>query len=119
MNNETMNNDQTMQKKGDRFRPGLIRLAVAVWLLAGCTPATVVPTPPPGNTLAPPATLPPTRTPTPMPTVAPSETDQLRRIPAPDGHWTAVVNETAGSLDLQSAKGETLTVFPAGSTFWP
>ena len=30
-----------------------------------------------------------------------------------------MVNETAGSLDLQSAEGETITVFPAGSTVDP
>ena len=64
----------------------------------------------------PPTTPPPARTPTPMPTAAPSEPDQLRRVPAPDGRWTAVVNKTAGSLDLQSTAGETLTVFPEGST---
>ena len=40
----------------------------------------------------------------------------MRRIPASDGHWTAVVNETTGSLDLQSAGGESLAVFPEGST---
>ena len=67
----------------------------------------------------PPTTPPPARTPTLMPTMAPSETDQLRRVPAPDGRWTAVVNETAGSLDLQSAEGETITVFPEGSAVDP
>lgn len=96
--------------------PWLGGLLVVVWLLAGCTPATVMPTPSPGNTPAPTATLPPTRTPTPVATAAPSEPDQLRRVPASDGRWTAVVNETAGSLDLESAEGETRTVFPAGST---
>ncbi|MDY7040241.1 MAG: hypothetical protein SVX38_05195 [Chloroflexota bacterium] len=105
-----------MQRKDNLSRPRLIGLLVAVWLLAGCTPAPVMPTPPPGNTPAPAATPPPARTVTPMPMAALSETDQLRRIPAPDGRWIAVVNETAGSLDLQSAKGETLAVFPDGST---
>jgi len=119
MNNETTNNDQTMQtmQQKDNFsRPGLGGLLVVVWLLTSCTPATVRPTVSPGNTPAPPATLPPARTPTPVATAAPSEPDQLRRVPAPDGRWTAVVNETAGSLDLQSAEGGTHTVFPEGST---
>jgi len=97
-------------------RSWLIGLLVVVWLLAGCTPAPVTPTPSPGNTPAVTATRLPARTVTPVTTAAPSEPDQLRRVPAPDGRWTAVVNETAGSLDLQSAEGGTHTVFPEGST---
>jgi hypothetical protein len=42
--------------------------------------------------------------------------DRVRRIPSPDGRWTAIVNETTDSLNLQSAEGEPLTVFPEGST---
>ncbi len=45
-----------MKKKDNLSRPGLVGLLVAVWLLAGCTPATVMPTPSPGNTPAPTAT---------------------------------------------------------------
>ena len=77
---------------------------------------TVMPTPPPANTPAPTATLPPTRTVTPAATAVRSEPDQLRHVPAPSGRWTSVVNDTAGSLDLQSAAGETHAVFPVGST---
>jgi len=117
MNNEQTR--QTMQQKGDFLRPGLGGLLVVVWLLAGCTPAPVTPTLSPGNTPAPTATLPPTRTVTPVPAAVPGEPDQLRRIAAPNGRWAAVVDETAGSLDLQNAAGETRTVFPEGSTVGP
>jgi WD40 repeat protein len=91
-------------------------LLVAAWLLTGCTPATVASTPSPGNTPAPTATPPLARTVTPVTEATRSEPDPLRYVPAPDGRWTAVVGETAGSLDLQSAKGEVITVFPDGST---
>lgn len=65
-------------------------------------------TPSPTATPVPP-TLPPSPTLTPTPQV-------IRHIPSPDGRWTAVLNETAGSLALESLAGETVAVFPRGST---
>jgi hypothetical protein len=123
----------TVERKGKRSRFSLAGLVAAAWLLAACaSPTSALPTetlaptpthwtPPvspasPGDTPAPTTTPPPARTPTPVAEPVQSEPGRTHRIPAPDGRWTAVVNETAGSLDLQSAEGETLAVFPAGST---
>lgn len=52
-------------------------------------------------------------TPTPAPTAA---SDEINFNPSPDGRWTAVVNTTAGSLDLQQPDGQTINIFPSGST---
>jgi hypothetical protein len=52
-------------------------------------------------------------------TVAPAavQRDQVEHVPSPDGQWTAIVNQTQGSLDLQrEADHETFSIFPAGST---
>jgi len=49
-------------------------------------------------------------------TSTPAPADEISFTPSPDGHWTAVVNSTAGSLDLQGPDGQTVAVFPAGST---
>jgi hypothetical protein len=43
--------------------------------------------------------------------------DQVESVPSPDGQWTAIVNQSQGSLDLQrEADHETSSIFPAGST---
>ncbi|GIK40184.1 MAG: hypothetical protein BroJett011_40170 [Chloroflexota bacterium] len=52
-------------------------------------------------------------TPTPAPTAT---SDEINFNPSPDGRWTAVVNTTAGSLDLQGPDGQTVNIFPPGST---
>jgi hypothetical protein len=52
-------------------------------------------------------------TPTPAPAAA---SDEINFNPSPDGRWTAVVNTTAGSLDLQGPDGQTINIFPPGST---
>lgn len=54
-------------------------------------------------------------TPTPAPTAAHDETSFN---PSPDGSWTAVVNTSAGSLDLQGLEGKSVNALrvPAGST---
>jgi sugar lactone lactonase YvrE len=52
-------------------------------------------------------------TPTPAPTAA---SDEINFNPSPDGRWTAIVNTTAGSLDLQQPDGQTVNIFPPGST---
>lgn len=102
---------------------------LALTLLAACSPATPTPSSPPTATeppLSPTATpsptvteVPATATPLPSPTPTPTSTtqpEQVRRIPSPDGRWTAVLNDTVGSLDLQGSAGETFAVFPPGST---
>ncbi len=43
--------------------------------------------------------------------------DRVQRLPSPDGRWTAIVNQTRGSLELRlEPEGETALVFPEGST---
>ena len=42
--------------------------------------------------------------PIPTPTPSSTESDRLHYTPSPDGYWTAVMDESAGSLDLQSAR---------------
>ncbi|MBE7469208.1 MAG: PD40 domain-containing protein [Anaerolineales bacterium] len=48
-------------------------------------------------------------------TSTPAPADEINFTPSPDGRWMAVVNSTAGSLDLQGPDGQTVAVFPAGS----
>lgn len=86
--------------------------------LTACVPAvTTAPTATPMLAETPPPAPTPTSTPpatqTPTPTVQP---DQIRRTPSPDGRWTALVNETKGSLDLEGPDGEVLPIFLPGST---
>jgi len=45
---------------------------------------------------------------------APSE--QVRRVWSPDGQWTAIVDEAAGSLTLEGPDGATSVILPEGST---
>jgi dipeptidyl aminopeptidase/acylaminoacyl peptidase len=97
-------------------------------LLTGCNPTTPPTSPPQTATEPPPLStaipsptiteVPATATPLPSRTSTPGTTqpDQVRRIPSPDGRWTAVVNDTAGSLDLQGPGGDTCPIFPPDST---
>ncbi|MFQ5856600.1 MAG: hypothetical protein ACE5LU_13260, partial [Anaerolineae bacterium] len=107
----------------------LLRFSLLILLIfpTACVPATTAPptaTLPPTETPLPATTLTsmstPTFTPPPTATLTPTastgQSDQLRRIPSPDGRWTAVLNETAGSLDLENPTGETVTIFPPRST---
>jgi hypothetical protein len=41
--------------------------------------------------------------------------DQVERIPSPDGQWTALLNSATGSLAIETAAGEVVETFPAGS----
>lgn len=50
---------------------------------------------------------------TPAPAAA---NDEVSFVPSPDNRWTAIVNTTAGSLDLQQPNGQTINIFPPGST---
>lgn len=53
-------------------------------------------------------------TPTPAST---STSAEISNTPSPDGRWTAVVNNTTGSLDLrQQPDSQTVNIFPPGST---
>jgi hypothetical protein len=52
-------------------------------------------------------------------TVVPAtgQREPVERVPSPDGQWTAIVNQTQGSLDLQrEADHEIRPIFPTGST---
>ncbi|MFQ6059403.1 MAG: hypothetical protein ACE5MB_11065, partial [Anaerolineae bacterium] len=69
-------------------------------------PPTATPIP---TVTVPPATVPPPPTATPTP-------QRVQHIPSPDGRWTALLNETAGSLAVQGPDGKTISVFPPGST---
>jgi hypothetical protein len=42
--------------------------------------------------------------------------EQIRRVTSPDGRWTAIVDEAAGSLTLKGPDGATSVVLPEGST---
>jgi dipeptidyl aminopeptidase/acylaminoacyl peptidase len=56
-------------------------------------------------------------TPTPSPTIEPPAAgDELSFNPSPNGRWTAVVNQTAGSLVLQDLDGQTAVIFPPDDT---
>jgi hypothetical protein len=90
--------------------PGTYRLTVFVCGTILETPPDLESTPPPPPSPLPLATVPYTVT------ARIEQPDRVRRIPSPDGRWIAIVNETTDSLNLQSAEGETLTVFPEGST---
>ena len=90
--------------------PGTYWLTVFVCGTILETPPDLESTPPPPPSPLPLATVPYTVT------ARIEQLDRVRRIPSPDGRWTAMVNETTDSLNLQSAEGETFTVFPEGST---
>ncbi len=56
--------------------------------------------------------------PGPTPAITPpAPTDLISEIPSPDGHWTALVNQTVGSLTLRrQADSQMMTVFSSGDT---
>lgn len=61
----------------------------------------------------------PTATATATPTLEPAATPTPQRgqaIPSPNGRWIALLNRTAGSLDVQTPDGEIIPIFPPGST---
>ncbi|GEM_PF-947226 len=68
-------------------------------------------------TLEPMATATKTPIPEPAETTTSSPTPQRGQpIPAPNGQWIALLNKTAGSLDVQTPDGEIIPIFPPGST---
>jgi hypothetical protein len=87
----------------DRLTPGIYRWAVSVCGTGPETPADIQI----GSLVA---TIPYTIT------ARTSKFDRIQRIPSPDGQWTALLNKTAGSLDLQGPDGKTFTVYSLGST---
>jgi Tol biopolymer transport system component len=90
----------------DQLKPGDYRLSVVI---CGWTDAADAPEP--GGEPPVLASLPYTVTP---PT---GQFDRVQHVPSPDGRWTAILNETAGSLDLRrESDGETFAIFPKGST---
>lgn len=100
----------------------LVSFASAI-LLASC--AGPGPAVPPTATVLPTETPRPTSRPLPSPTPEPAtatptevsgQLEQIRRVESPDGHWTAVVGEAAGSLALEGPRGDTSVVLPEGST---
>ncbi|MDY7042123.1 MAG: hypothetical protein SVX38_14795 [Chloroflexota bacterium] len=109
-----------------RFRVCVFFLALT--LLAACSQAGPPTSPPPTATEPPPAstatpsptvtevTATATSLPSPTPTPGITQPDVVRHIPSPDGQWTAVLNDTTGSLGLQGADEDIFPVFPAGST---
>ncbi len=95
----------------DRLEPGVYHLSI---FICGTTLESL---PESKNTPLPPPPLPlPLVTVPYTVTARTSQLEQVERIPSPDGRWTALVNATAGSLDLQGLGGETFAVFPGGST---
>jgi len=119
-----------MARRLKDWKAGVIRVCavlLALSLLAACSPAALLESPVPTATEPP---LSPTAMPTPMvaevppATALPSHTPTPRtgqparvwRISSPDGRWTALLNGTAGSLDLQGPGDETFPVLPGGST---
>lgn len=52
-------------------------------------------------------------TPAPLPTAT---RDEITSTASPDSRWIALVNVAAGSLDLQQPDGQTVTIFPSGSS---
>lgn len=103
-----------------QLSPLILLIALAACVPAGTAAPTATETPPPAptptSTSTPPVPTPtstPPATPTPTPTAQP---DQIRRVPSPDGRWTALVNETRGSLDLEGSEGESVSIFSPGST---
>lgn len=42
--------------------------------------------------------------------------DEITSTASPDNRWIAIVNAAAGSLDLQQPDGQTVTIFPPGSS---
>ena len=72
-------------------------------------------------TATPQPTSEPLPSPTPEPaTATPAEvsgpSEQIRREWSPDGQWTAIVDEAAGSLALEGPEGNTSIILPEGST---
>lgn len=100
--------------------PVSITLAI---LLASCAGAgTPVP---PTATITPTATPQPTSEPIPSPTVEPTTatraeagapSEQVQRVRSPDGRWTAIVDDAAGSLAMEGPDGATSVILPEGST---
>jgi hypothetical protein len=88
---------------GDRLSPGTYQWVVSVCSTGPETPADIEI----GRQLASAAyTI----------TARSGQFDRAQRILSPDGRWTAVLNETVGSLDLQGSEGEIIPVFPPGNT---
>jgi hypothetical protein len=95
----------------DRLEPGAYHLTI---FICGTTLET---SPESENPPPPPPPLPPPLVTVPYTVTArTTHFDQVKRIPSPDGRWTALVNATTGSLDLQGPAGETFAIFPATST---
>jgi hypothetical protein len=90
-----------------RYHRGLllIILILLISLLVGWS------FPSPAPSAVPPLALTPGPTPTPAAT-----DDEVSFVPSPDNRWTAVINTTTGSLDLQQPDGQTINIFPPGST---
>jgi Tol biopolymer transport system component len=90
----------------DQLEPGGYRLSVVI---CGWTDAADAPQPPAEPEAL--GSVPFTVTP-------PSgQFDRVQRVPSPDGRWTAILNETAGSLDLRrETDGRIVPIFPVGST---
>ncbi len=117
-----------LQARKYRFRQSIFIPFLCLLLLTACsTPASTKPhTTPSSNTasgipslvLSIEATPDPTRDMTPFPffTSAVGSNEGIERIPSPDGNWTAVLNRDAGSLDIESASGDAVSIFTSGST---
>jgi hypothetical protein len=94
----------------DRLQPGVYHLTVFICGTKLETPPESESTPLP----RPPLPLPLVSVPYTV-TTRTSQFDQVERIPSPDGQWTALLNRTTGSLAIESATGEVVEAFPAGS----
>jgi hypothetical protein len=101
-------------------------MLLAALLVACSTPADTEPAQSPPLDLTPVTSSPnqpvdvsppptPFATPFPFPTASEEPTSGKERIPSPDGLLTAVLDRVAGSLDIASAPGEQVPVFPPGS----
>ncbi len=105
----------------------LLVLLVAA-LLAGCSmPTNVEPgispysEPVPGTAIA---NQPVAVSPSPMLDISPpafpistlDQNNETEQIPSPDGRWIAILDRLAGSLMIGNATGETVSIFPPGST---
>jgi hypothetical protein len=81
------------------------------------SPVALASSPRPTEELTVTATATPTLEPITIPSPTPTPTPQQGQpIPAPNGRWIALLNKSAGSLDVQTLDGEIIPIFPPGST---